>query len=266
MACPKEVQALAYAGRRGHSSCPVPDVLSLSALLLIILFATSISTATGFGAAVIAIPLCSLVLDVKVVIPLLALISFSTCTWLTLRDRQHVDWTELRRILLWVGISFPVGLVAYHYLPIARLKLLLGIFVTGVAVQGLWQLYRRRPRRPWNPVAGRCFLIAGGFVHGALASGGPLVVTYAHHALPDKSRFRATLLVNWMILNAIFVLSHFAGRDRQPSVLLLGLCSAPAVAGGIWIGQKLHHYASDRMFQALVSSTLLVSGISLLWK
>lgn len=226
----------------------------------------AISTATGFGAAVMAIPVCSFFVDVKMVVPLLALCSVLTCIYMTFHEHSAVDWDELRRMLAWGSLGFPVGNLGFHYLPISILKLLLGLFITGVAGHGLWRLYRRRPRVPWNRHAGRAILVLGGMIQGALASGGPLIVTYAHNAMPDRRRFRATLFVFWIILNSVFVGSYFAGPDGNPAVLLLALCAIPPLAAGTWLGQKLHHAASDQFFQVLVSGVLLVSGLSLLMR
>lgn len=234
--------------------------------MLVLLASFTISTATGFGAAVMAIPVCSLFVDVKLVVPLLALSSVLTCAYMTTREHHAVDWAELRRMLAWGALGFPLGNLGFHYLPITTLKFLLGIFVTAVAAHGLWRLYQRRPRTPWNAHAGRAFLVLGGMIQGALASGGPLIVTYAHHSMPEKRRFRATLFVFWVIFNTAFLASYFASKEGNPVVLLLGLCAVPALAAGIWLGQKLHHAASDLFFQILVSAILLISGISLLAK
>lgn len=231
----------------------------------VLLFAFSISTATGFGTVVLAIPLCSLVLDLKLVIPLLAVMSTLNASFMVLREFAHVDWREFRRILLWVGAAFPIGNYAFHVLPVPILKFLLGIFVTCVAVHGLWRIYQRQPRTPWNRHAGRAILIAGGIVQGAVAAGGPLVVTYAQHEIEEKRAFRATMFLVWAVFNFMFAVSYFAGPDRNSAVLLLALCCIPVMPLGMWLGQKLHDAASEVFFQVLVSCTLLLSGISLLF-
>ncbi len=242
----------------------MPELFPTLLLLLVLTCSFGISTATGFGAAVMAIPVCSLFMDVKLVVPLLALASLMTCVVMGYKERALVDAGELRRILMWGGIGFPAGNAAYHLLPITALTLLLGVFVTGVAVHGLWRLYRQSPKRVWNVHIGRLLLVLGGVVQGATASGGPLIVTYAHHALPERNRFRATLFVVWIIFNSAFLISYFASAEGNPVVLLLGLYAVPSIASGIWLGQRIHRAASDLGFQILVSLLLLVSGITLL--
>lgn len=231
--------------------------------MAVLLFSFGISTATGFGTVVLAIPLCSLVLDVKLVIPLLALMSAVNATLMIAREYKHIDWREFRRMGIWIAAMFPIGNVAFHMMPVQILKILLGLFVTGVAIHGLWRLYHQHPRKPWTQNAARAILISGGLVQGATASGGPLLVVYAHHAIHNRRAFRATMMLIWVVFNWIFVVSYLAGPDRQSSVLLLGLCCVPVIPIGMWIGQQLHKRATERFFHFLVYITLLLSGISL---
>lgn len=244
----------------------LPSLYATCIVVAILLFSSTISTATGFGAAVLAIPLCSFVIDIKIAIPLLALVSVSNSLVMSLREYRNVGWKEFRTILIWAGITYPVGNLAYHALPITALKYWLGLFVISLALEGLWTVYQQRPQTRWNPKTGRAFLLIGGLVQGALACGGPLIVAYAHAALPDKGKFRATVFNVWVVMNGVFILIYFAGPHSNLAVLKLGLCAVPAIAGGIWLGQKLHDRASDRFFRLLVCSTLLLSGISLMLK
>jgi uncharacterized protein len=244
----------------------MPDLFSVGMVFLILLLSSSLSTATGFGLAVLAIPLCAVFVGIKTAVPLLALASAVTSLFISLRERGNIDQPELRRMVVWIGIGFPVGNLAYHYLSIDMLKFLLGVFVSSVALHGLWRLYQRIPRQPWNFTAGRIILVTAGVVQGAVAAGGPLVVTYANNVIPEKQKFRATLFVIWIIFNSIFVASYFLGSEANLSVLWLCLVCFPALVAGSYFGQWLHHRASDTFFQVLVSCTLLLSGLSLLFR
>jgi uncharacterized membrane protein YfcA len=243
----------------------VPDVYATLTIMAVLLFAFSISTATGFGTVVLAIPLCSLVLDVKLVIPLLAVMSTINAVLMVARERREIDWAVFKSILLWLGITFPIGNYAFHKMPVPMLKFLLGVFVTVVAVHGLWSVYRKQPRVRWNRHAGRAILVIGGLVQGAVAAGGPLVVTYAHNEIHDKRAFRATMFLVWVVFNSVFALTYFLSPGHNFAVLKLALCCIPVMPVGMWIGQKLHDSASETFFHVLVFTTLLLSGLSLLF-
>src|SRR6266567_79447 len=103
--------------------------LPIFVLIAAILFSNTISTVTGFGTAILALPLCSLILGVHTAVPLVALMSMVSATYMTLRFHSHVQRRELSKILLWGAIGFPIGNIAYHYLPMRDLKLAAGVFI-----------------------------------------------------------------------------------------------------------------------------------------
>ena len=239
---------------------------SILILVLAVLFSNSVSTVTGFGTSVLALPFCTMVLGVHTAVPLVALISMSSAIYMTLREHRQVQWLMLGAILAWGAIGFLFGNLGYHFLPMRYLKLGAGMFVICLAVHTAWRLYHAKSRRPWNPVAGRCLLVVAGLLQGALAVGGSLFAAYAHRALHRKGESRATLFALWIVFNATFLVSYFGGRDHSAKVLLLGLWCAPGAAAGIWLGQRIHHWASERVFQGIVAATLFAAGVSLILK
>lgn len=239
----------------------MPGILSSAAVALIVLCAMVLGTATGFGATVIAIPLCSFFIDLRICVPMLALAGSVPSLYLLIIDRHHVDWAQFRIILLWTCIGFPFGNVAFHYLQQSLLNLGLGIFVTAVAVHGLVQLLRGQLPVNDRPMLGRILLFGGGLMHGAFAAGSPLVVAYATRALAEKRSFRATMQPLWIILNVAFLCSYFASEHRQMAAVWLALICVPGIVAGIYFGEKLHHRVSETTFRGIVFATLLLAGI-----
>jgi len=242
----------------------MPDIGSILFVMAVMLFSSTISAATGFGAVVLALPLCSLVIDIKLAVPLLSLSSMVTCALMLAREHHAIDRVALRRIMLWVGVGFPLGNYGFHMFPMQYLEWMVGVFVTGVALHGLWRLRHSTDRRPWSRNTGRALLLGGGIMQGALSTGGPLVVTYAQQAIAGRGAFRATLYVVWLVFNAFFLTSYFISPSRRPEVLLLGVYCLPVLIGGMLLGQRLHRRASEGSFQVGVLVILLVSGLSLL--
>src|SRR5436190_17524268 len=90
---------------------------ALLVLTLSVLFANTISTITGFGTAVLALPLCSIVLGVHQAVPLVALMSMVSGIYMTLRAHREVQWPVFGKILGWGALGYIPGNLAYHYLP-----------------------------------------------------------------------------------------------------------------------------------------------------
>jgi uncharacterized membrane protein YfcA len=181
---------------------------------------------------------------------------------MAVKERRRIDRRELGRILLWAAIGFPAGFYGFSHLSERWLDMVVGLVVTGVAVHGLWVHLGGKESRPPHPVLGRILLVFGGAVHGAIVTGGPLIVAYAVHALPDKGRFRATLFALWVFLNAFFTGSYFIGPGRDTTVLLTALWCVPAVVLGLWLGQKVHHRLPETWFRRAVLCLLLAAGLS----
>lgn len=226
----------------------------------------SVSVSLGFGANIIALPIASHFTDVKLVIPVLGLLGCCGSSIMSVKERRHIEWRELGRILLWAGIGFPVGFLGFTRLSGRWLDLLVGVVVTAVAIEGLWAHLTGRVFRSPHPAVGRALLLFGGMTHGAIVTGGPLIVGYAVHAIPDRRRFRATLFALWMTLNFVFSLSYLFGPNRRAEVVGTALVCVPFVLAGLWTGQKVYRRLPESWFRRAVLGLLLVAGISRLFR
>jgi uncharacterized membrane protein YfcA len=244
----------------------MPDALVIAGIAVVLFIGSSVAVTLGFGSNVVALPLATFFADVKLVIPVLALLGFSGATVVATRERRSIDWGELRRILLWAAIGFPFGFLGFSRLSGASLDMAVGVVVSCAAVHGLWMHVRRAEPRPPHPVLARALLFVGGLVHGAIVTGGPLVVAYAVHAIPEKRRFRATLFALWVALNALFNVLYWLGPERRIEVFWTALLCAPGLAVGLWTGQKVHHRLPESWFRLAVLCLLLFAGLSRLFR
>jgi len=137
--------------------------------------------------------------------------------------------------------------------------------VIAVSLAELVRLHRRpagaRRQSPWAAFA---FLLGGGVFHGLFASGGPLIVSYASRAIPDKRSFRATLSVLWLILNAALLVSYLLDGKVEGEPLRLAALLLPALAAGIAAGEIAHARVNEMQFRKIVQAVLFVTGVFLI--
>jgi uncharacterized membrane protein YfcA len=100
----------------------------------------------------------------------------------------------------------------------------------------------------------------GGIIHGAFASGGPLIVIYSTQAMPNKSNFRATLSILWLTLNTIIIGQNIAKGAITPDIIRLVLWSLPFLLVGVILGNIAHKKIKDNQFTKLVYVVLLLSA------
>lgn len=239
------------------------DLLLLAACVGLAFFAQSV---TGFGAVLIALTLGALLFPVPQVLPVLIALTFPHSLYLVVRYRAHVNWRLLlREILPLMFLGMPVGILIADVLPGDTLKKLLGVLVVYIAGRELLRMLRAReilvqvsmPRfYAWTGAAG--------VLQGMYGTGGPLLVYgLSQHGL-ERGAFRATMLVLWPVLNAV-LMGYFlyAGRWTEWTTTAF-LWMLPALVVGIVLGDYLHHRISERQFNLVLQSLLMLSGIGLL--
>ncbi|PKN56831.1 MAG: sulfite exporter TauE/SafE family protein [Deltaproteobacteria bacterium HGW-Deltaproteobacteria-14] len=234
-------------------------------LMAVVLLAFTVEATLGFGATVVAVTLGAFLVPIDAMLAAFVPLNLVLSTWLAVRYRRHIAWAFLlRRILPWMALGLPFGLLALDHLDPEVARRVFGASVVLLSALELARLLRARPDDAPDaqiaPAPRALLLIAGGFVHGLFATGGPAVVYVAGREVDDKTRFRATLSVLWLILNAVLVIGYVSsglvGADSAGTTLLL---AAPLVAGLV-VGEWLHHRIAPRTFQLAVFGALLVAG------
>lgn len=237
--------------------------MKIVVLFVIILVGHIVGITTGFGSNVIALALGAHLLPVNELVPVLVITGWCQSIWLVYQGRGNIHWgILLKRVFPACALGIPAGLFLFYGLGGRELKLILGVFIVAVSSLELWRILKRGGfPKPINEWAGAAVLVLGGLIHGAFASGGPLIVYYAGRKITDKAGFRATLGMIWFTLNSLLLISHSVSGGIDKSTPALFAAVIPALAGGIIIGEILHRKVRELTFRAIVQVVLLVSGV-----
>ena len=228
---------------------------------LVIFAAHVVAGLTGFGTAILGLPLLALLFDLDVGKQSLAILSTLAYAYIALRWRGHIAWRELGLIVALAGVGVPIGMWLYGMLPRRGSMIILGAFIAIVGLRKLLKLWPEQRSPRW---LARLLLVAGGVVHGALTTGGPLIVVYVTQAIRHKSSFRVTLCVMWLMLNAILAIGWTAMGAWSPRSFQLSLIGLPFTLAGLILGERLHRLASEATFATIVDLTLLLMGVLLI--
>jgi uncharacterized membrane protein YfcA len=238
-------------------------VSPLAVLAGVVFLSFLVEAATGFGSMVVALTLGAMVFTVPELLAWLIPVNMVLSAYLVVRGRQHVQWRFLgTRLVPLMAVGLGVGtLVAARANEASWLKPVFGLFVMGVAA---WQLHAAlRPAaetRPLPAPARVAALLGAGVIHGIFATGGPLAVFVSARELPEKSAFRATLSLLWLVLNAL-VLPRLVleGQVSATSLWTSALMLLP-LAAGIAAGEWVHHRLAEGGFRVAVAALLLAAG------
>ncbi len=221
----------------------------------------------GSGAAFASAALLALVLPpaqaLGIMLPLLMVIDAATLRpyW------RRWSWPEAR-LLLWGGIpGTALGGLLYTVADADLFRLLIG----GISLAFVtWQLGTRsghfQPRQ--TPLPAWAGLLAGlvaGFTSFVSHAGGPAAAVYLLSQRIDKTRFQATTVLLFALLNVIKFIPYAWLGIFTADTLKLDLILAPFALLGAWLGVKAHWLVPERTFFAITYVALTLTGLKLIW-
>ena len=213
---------------------------------------------TGFGSALVTIPLATHFVPLQFALALFALADLASALRVGLenpRSAVRAEWTRLVPMIL-VGTALGVTLLVN--MPRAAGMLALGAFVIGYALYSL--LRRESPRivaPGWAWVAG----LAGGVTSTLFGAGGPPYAIYLSQRGLSKEQFRATMgfatMTSISLRVAAFLLT---GLLLDPRVWLVAIAVVPAAQLGIVAAQRMYLRISREQLLRAVALVLLATG------
>jgi len=219
---------------------------------------------TGFGAALITIPLATHLLPLKFPLALFVVVDLAAAVSVGLENPRNAVRREWTRLVPMILAGTAVGVTLLVNLPRAVGMLLLGIFVIGFALYTLRPHARQRMvSSGWAWAAG----FAGGITSTLFGAGGPPYAIYLSQRGLTKEQFRATLgLATLTSISVRLVAFVLTGLLLDAKVWLTALAAVPGCLLGIWIARKIFARISRDALMRAVALLLLASGASLIFR
>ncbi|MEJ2413477.1 MAG: sulfite exporter TauE/SafE family protein [Anaerolineales bacterium] len=227
----------------------------------VLFFSTFIRSALGFGDALIAMPLLTLLVGLGVATPLTAMAATTIAVTILIRAWKKVDLKAAWRLVLTTWIGIPIGIFFLNTAPEVLVKSLLGIVITGF---GLYNLII--PKLPelkneyWAYLTG----IIAGILGGAYNTNGPPVVIYGILRRWEPAKFRATLQGYFLPTGLAILITHGLAGMWTPKVLNFYLFSIPVILGAVFLGGKVNQLIPQGKFDKIVYGFLVIIGILLI--
>jgi len=241
--------------------------LEIAYCCIVMVLSYALRGSTGFGAAA-AMPLLGLVIPLKVLIPAWTLIGLVASITLFGRDRRHVAWGDIARLVPTCVIGILVGLYLFKTLDPAVLATGLGVLVLLYGLCSLLASWRPPARWSVSPrvVAPIMGLVGGivGTTFGTMAS--VFFAMYFDALRRAKEQFRATMNAILLALVVMRGAGYWVVGEYTRDVLVTTAIALPMMLVGIFIGNRVHTGLSELAFRRLVSGALIVSGLALLVK
>jgi uncharacterized protein len=233
-------------------------------VLCILMSAYFIRGITGFGSALISVPLLALSQPLQFVIPLVLALDFTASLILGSTNSKKANWSEIKILLPAGMIGACIGAFALLTLPTQPVLVALGAFTMFFGFRNIFGLQAEgRLSRAWAIPAG----LVGGGAGALFGTSGPPYIIYLSRRLLDKGEVRATF--SWLFaIDGGFRLALFlfAGLLFNPKLQIVYLLGLGPMALGLYMGNKVHLDMTSEGMLRVVGALLVLSGLMLFLK
>lgn len=222
--------------------------------------------ATGFGFAIIALPLLLLVMGSLDAVGLTIILNLLVSLVLVPGLWRQAPKGPLARLSLGSVLGFPIGLAIFLQASLDWVRLAVGVIILAFAAT----LALRRGGNGAPAVGGPAAAppswveipvgLCSGAMATALAMPGPAVMLYLSARGMAKDPLRAcTLCLFTLSYGAALALQTAAGATNGAMWLTAGL-AAPATICGAIVGHRLSRRLDETIFRKIILAILLITG------
>ena len=223
----------------------------------VLFFSTLVRSAVGFGDALIAMPLLTIIAGLKTATPLVALVAVTISISILLRHWRSVRFASAWRLILASLVGIPLGLLMLKGFHEQYMKVLLAVLLVGFAAYSLWKPRMLNLKTERSSYA---FGFIAGVLGGAYNYNGPAVVVYSALRRWPPETFRATLQSYLLVTGFLIAAGHGLGGLWNQSVLSLYAISLPVVFLSVYLGGLLHKRFPKETFDRYVYLLLIAIG------
>lgn len=235
--------------------------MNLVFIATIVYFAILTQAISGFGLALISMPLLIQFIDPLTAAALVALIALTTQMVMLARYHRQVQVRGLGRFIMGSLLGIPIGVVALSRLDKQMILIVLGLLLITYS---LYSLFTPKLPEIKNPRWQYGFGFASGLLGGAYNTGGPPFVIYGMCSGWRSTEYKANLQVLLMVNSASVVIAHLLAGHYTEDVMGNFLIALPMILLGAFSGFWLDRFVDETLFKKIVLVLLLLIGIRML--
>lgn len=231
-------------------------------IVITVLLASFVRGVSGFGAALIVMPVLSGFSSVYEAAPLVAIIGLSNDTLLGLYYRRAFDKAVVGNLLFGSVLGIPFGFVVLRVAPANVMLAFLGVAVVAYAIYALLA-----PAMP--ALKSRQWVYGAGFISGMLNGSynlpGPPVILYGSSQRWKQDTFKSNLSGFFWVNAVLIVMGHGLQHRFSETVLQQYFIAMPSLVVGSFAGIALSKSFDPLIFRRIVLTILVIIGIRLFW-
>jgi uncharacterized protein len=213
---------------------------------------------SGFGGAMIYMPLVSAIYDPRIAAVTVLLVDLVAATPFAIPELRRCTWREVGPLSIAMAAGLPLGVWLLIVLDPIVLRWCIAIVVLSlVPVLASGWRYHGPPRLPLTVGVG----LFSGVSAGAVLIAGPPVILYWLGGGSSPKTLRANLMVLFMICDLLLVVifGHQGMFEARPLALSL-LLGVPYLVG-MAIGAHFFHGASEQVYRTVAYAIITLAAI-----
>jgi uncharacterized protein len=228
---------------------------------LVIFFASFTQGITGFGFALVSVPLISMIIDVKYAVSIAAICGLVVNIYLIFKLKNHIHYFELKELIISAVAGIPIGSAIVIYTDQDILKILLGIVVLLFVFLSATKIIKQiNLKKEWGYIFG----FFSGLLGGAFNTNGPPILIFFYLKGYDKFKQKASITGFFIITSVTIVITHLVTGLSTEAIWLDALKLIPVIMIGIVLGHSIFHKISTKFYNRLILLGLFVVGIVLM--
>jgi uncharacterized membrane protein YfcA len=215
---------------------------------------------SGFGSALIYVPLVAAIYDPRLATVCYILMDYPCTVPIALRAVPQCRWREIVPAIVAAAVAVPIGTqVQLASDPVLLRWAMAGLVLVFLVLIATGWRYRGKAGAPAAAVAG----FASGIAGGAAQMSGPPMILYWLGTAQAAALVRANLLVFFLLLGSMLILSYAVQGLVTADPVALAVLLWPAYLLALYVGARWFRGASDltyrRIAYAIVALAALVS-------
>jgi hypothetical protein len=224
---------------------------------LVMALSAAAQAASGFGYALLAVPLLALLMNAKTAVVTTGVVGLFLQSTMALRDHRSIQRASIVAASIGAFVGMPIGLLILDRVDERTLTVAIALTVLGFTA-ALASGMRVPPGTGTDTVAG----LASGTLSTSTGTSGPPLVIAFHAREMTPVAFRATLAAQFLIQGAASVVAFAVAGRVTAEVGWLALAGIPGLALGWMLGQRVFTRLDQPRFRQLVLAMLALSGLA----
>lgn len=216
---------------------------------------------TGFGAAMVFVPVASAIYEPKVAVVVLFIVDGIITLPLIFRAIHQCHWPDVMCLAVGAALTIPLGV---HVLLVTDSELLR--WLISLSILGLVTVMASGWRYKKHPPLFACVGVGGvsGFAGGVANLYGPPIVLFWLGGQSNAATVRANIIVFFAVIAVVSGLTYWWNGLFSARTLTLSIGLMPFYAAAVWLGARSFRLASEGMFRWLALALIAVIAVATL--